>query len=283
MKKILLLLFVFLPLFASAQEKQSVVILKNGTELKGVIKAIDPTDALTIVIAGVEAKIKMADVAKVEEIANDNNAVNVMPQIPTNSDEKLVVTDKADYPESFDLKIGNESIKMILVRGGDLNMGFNGRHSRAMNSEPIHKVGVTSFYISETFVTSDIVSEVSKKTSRKDYYKTSWKKANEFVESIASKVGLPIRLPLEAEWEYAACSHVQEKIFDKCQDFEYCYDFFDDYKDTEYRIDPKGPSKGLHGMHVLRGYLQDKGKLTRKPSESDYHFRIAIKAKDIKQ
>jgi hypothetical protein len=34
------------------------VILKNGTEQKGYIKHIDPTDALTIDIAGVETQIK---------------------------------------------------------------------------------------------------------------------------------------------------------------------------------------------------------------------------------
>ena len=67
MKKLLFLLIALLPLIASAQSGQSVVTLKNGTELKGTIKAIDPTEGLTIVIAGVEAKIKMADVARVEE------------------------------------------------------------------------------------------------------------------------------------------------------------------------------------------------------------------------
>ncbi len=57
----------FLPVIAVAQEKQSVVTLKNGTVLKGTIKSIDPTDALTIVIAGVETSIKMTEVAKIEE------------------------------------------------------------------------------------------------------------------------------------------------------------------------------------------------------------------------
>lgn len=46
---------------------QSVVTLKNGTELKGKIKSINPTDSLTIVISGIETPIKMSDVAKIEE------------------------------------------------------------------------------------------------------------------------------------------------------------------------------------------------------------------------
>lgn len=67
MKSIYLIFALFISTTICAQEKQSVVTLKNGTELTGVIKAIDPTDAMTLVIGGVETSIKMADVAKVGE------------------------------------------------------------------------------------------------------------------------------------------------------------------------------------------------------------------------
>ena len=68
MKKLLtFLLLTILPVFVLAQEKQSVVTLKNGTELKGTIKSLVPTDSLTIVISGIETSIKMSDVAKIEE------------------------------------------------------------------------------------------------------------------------------------------------------------------------------------------------------------------------
>ena len=83
MKKLLILLITLIPFVASAQEKMSVVTLKSGTELKGVIKAIDPTDALTIVIAGIETTIKMADIAKVESFSD--NSIN-----PTNEEKKNV-------------------------------------------------------------------------------------------------------------------------------------------------------------------------------------------------
>ena len=68
MKKLLtFLLLTILPVIILAQEKQSIVTLKNGTELKGTIKSIIPTDSLTIVISGIETSIKMSDVAKIEE------------------------------------------------------------------------------------------------------------------------------------------------------------------------------------------------------------------------
>jgi small nuclear ribonucleoprotein (snRNP)-like protein len=284
MKKLLFLLIALLPLIASAQNGQSVVTLKNGTELKGTIKAIDPTDALTIVIAGVEAKIKMSDVARIEEANQAPVSVPTAAAQPQLGEkDKLLVTDNADYPETFDLKVGNESIKMILVRGGDMNMGFDGKGSRAMKSEPVHKVGVTSFYMSENFITSKVVSEVTDKSSKKEFYTArKWKNANQIVESIAKIIGMPVRLPTEAEWEYAACSSMQDIIFNKCKGFEFIYDFFDEFKDIEYRVDPTGPKNGF--FHVIRAYERSKGKLDRSDcfGESENNeFRVVVKVKDV--
>lgn len=67
MKKIILLILLMLPILSDAQGKQSIVKLKNGTVLKGNIKTIDPMDAVTIEIAGVETKIKMDAISSIEE------------------------------------------------------------------------------------------------------------------------------------------------------------------------------------------------------------------------
>ena len=267
---------------ANAQTVQSKITLKNGTVITGVVKSIDPADALTITIGTVDMNVKMTDVAKIESI-NENNNGNMVSLNDLNlSTKKLIVTDNADYPESFDLKIGKETLKMILVRGGDLKMGFNGKHSISMNSEPVHRVGVTSFYMSDNYVTNNIIGEVTGKPKKSGYYKSVWWNDNDMATSIAVKLGLSVRLPTEAEWEYAACSSVQDKIFNKCKDFEYCRDFFGDYTDEEYKVDPKGPDNNKNDKHVIRAYSQEDGKFSRKGSTSKYCFRLVIKAKDIK-
>ena len=63
MKKIFLLIVaIVLTLMANAQSKQSKIVLKNGTELTGTIKSIDPTDVIKIVISNNETTIKFSEV-----------------------------------------------------------------------------------------------------------------------------------------------------------------------------------------------------------------------------
>lgn len=75
-KKLLLLIFMVIGnIIAYAQNKKSIVKLKNGTEFIGVIKSIDPNGSLIMEIAGIETAFKVADVAKVEE-EKDNYITN---------------------------------------------------------------------------------------------------------------------------------------------------------------------------------------------------------------
>jgi small nuclear ribonucleoprotein (snRNP)-like protein len=249
-----------LPLAALGQGKIALVKLKNGTEIKGIIKSIDPMDAMVIEIAGVEATIKMDNVQMIEEMSMASQDSNSSEQELYN--EKLIVTDFEEYPDSIDLAIGNQKIRMILVRGGDYMMGFDGRHSMAMKSEPVHKVMVTSFYISKFYVTSDIVKNYKKKVGKETFYQAkNWEDANNIATAISEDNKLPLRLPTEAEWEFAACSSVQNRIFDYCGSIEYCSDFFGKFNKWEEKPDPTGPINGKH--HVIRAYNQVKGKYNR--------------------
>lgn len=247
MRKLLLLFTLFISLTISAQDKLSVVTLKNGTELTGVIKAIDPLDAMTIIIGGIETTINMSDVAKVDERKIDEASI-------LNRKTKLVVTDTKDYPDSFQIDVNGTKINMILVRGGHMNMGFDGDDSVDMNSEPVHPVNVTSFYISDKCLTSKLVKELidKKVNTERLYYWGKWKDIEVLIQKINQITGLPLRVPTEAEWEFAACSDKQNIIFEFNDDDEFCSDYFGSFNNFYNTIDPTGPDTGRR--HVVRYY-----------------------------
>lgn len=279
MKHILSILLMMLSLHVvNAQDKQSVVTLKNGTVLTGIIKAIDPADALTIVIGGVETTIKMAEIDKVGE---PSNIYDSPKETQLSRNAKLIVTDYETYPDSFIIEVNGHKIKMILVRGGDINMGFDGKGSMDMNSEPVHQVSVSSFYMSERCITSKLAKDfIDKKVDlRRTFYVGKWEDINTIIDALSQKTGLPLRLPTEAEWEFAACSEQQNLLFIHNDDDEFCLDFFGSFEDlTEQTLDPKGPASGKR--HVVRYYGKGNNKYDRDHSDPKNRMRIVLKAKD---
>ena len=104
MKKLLLLLMLLLPLTANAQDKISVVKLKNGTQLKGVIKSIDPTDAVIMDIAGVETSLKFDSVLSIEALDSNNQTTETKKQVYV---ERIAVEDPLKDYKGFLLEKGN--------------------------------------------------------------------------------------------------------------------------------------------------------------------------------
>ncbi len=270
-----------------AQAGYSIITLKNGTEIKGIVKSIDPVGDIVVSLAGNDVSLKMADVIKIDGANNEDFSENEKLKALVSKYEKIQVTDKSDYPESFDLKVGEESLKMILVRGGDMNMGYDGDHSVAMKSEPIHRVGVTTFYISETVVTNAFVASLEgKKVKNGFYHVNDWKYANDVARSVARTTKMMVRLPSEAEWEYAACSDEKEKIFANANFYEYCSDLYDRFQDVDYEVDPVGPQHSIFNCHVVRSYYLREGVFDRsgyKTDKGQIYFRLVIKAKDVKR
>lgn len=124
MKNVLTLLFVLLSLYINAQNQISIVTLKSGTKLKGVIKSINPTENLTISIAGIETSIKMTDV---EQIEAGNESDNIFKDENANQDivierQMVIKQDSLKNYKGFLLEKGNN----VYVWGEDNIYGKTG-------------------------------------------------------------------------------------------------------------------------------------------------------------
>ena len=130
MKIIWLILFA-LSISASitAQSKRSMVILKNGTVLNGVIKSIDPTDALTMVIGGVETTVKMDNVLSIDDV-KESPGLSYQTQQITNDTYRS--TDNTTTKKDVYVKDTLVNFKgFLLAKGNNVYV----RHGNSENNE----------------------------------------------------------------------------------------------------------------------------------------------------
>ena len=285
------------------------MVMKNGSVLTGRVKAFDPTQSITLVVAGITTTIPMSEVQTVESqdgstIATGSSSASTTQVAEASAapviggslgNQKLIITDSNKYPASIKLNIGGQVINLLLVRGGRMNMGYDGDGSRKMKSEPIHEVALTSYYMSDKPLPASVAIQLigEKDVDGKGNEPAQLREfddAQKLVNKIAAQTGLPYRLPTEAEWEFAASGNSQNEIF-RLTDrdyiyYEWCSDYHDDYPDDRAVLtDPIGPSYGEE--HVVRSFNCDRGKYDRsnKVDEDDAYVglvRLVIKAKDIK-
>ena len=278
--------------FAPLRAEEVKVTMKSGSTITGELKELIATDHVTIIIAGVESVIPMTEVSSIE------NASSSQASTQGDKPSKLVygqyqITDTKQYPDSFILEIGGQELTMVLVKGGWFNMGYDGRHSLSWNTEPIHKVTLSSFYVSKQVLNRHAAETVLKKKKISDSvkpYSCKYRQdAEDMIEIIRELFGVPYRMLTEAEWEYSTLMPFADAIFEENNNNEWCSDYWEKYPAAD-QINPKGPSSGK--SHVLRSYSSGNNKWKRMKGDnatqrkeysfnSDAFLRIAISADQI--
>ena len=288
MKKVFILLLMFVALTCNAQTSNVKVTLKSGVVISGTLKELVVTDHVTVNVSGVESIIPMTEVDKIEHIEGKDNVEpkNVSNELTPEKYGIYEITDQGNYPESFVLELDGQKITMILVRGGVFNMGYDDRHSLSMKSEPVHQVTLSSFYISKEAISRRVTQKLLGLKIKNDkkidnFFATDkWDDASRLVQAIADATHKPYRMVTEAEWEYASLMPFAKQIFGEERYQEWCYDFFDEYESTS-QVNPTGPTNGK--KHVTRSFNGRRNIWDRKMLEQEKAFvRIVINASSIK-
>lgn len=288
MKKVFILLLMFVALTCNAQTSNVKVTLKSGVVISGTLKELVVTDHITVNVSGVESIIPMTEVDKIEHIEGKDNVEpkNVSNVLTPEKYGIYEITDQGNYPESFVLELDGQKITMILVRGGVFNMGYDDRHSLSMKSEPVHQVTLSSFYISKEAISRRVTQKLLGLKIKNDkkidnFFATDkWDDASRLVQAIADATHKPYRMVTEAEWEYASLMPFAKQIFGDERYQEWCFDYFDDYESTS-QVNPTGPTNGK--KHVTRSFNGRRNIWDRKMLEQEKAFvRIVINASSIK-
>lgn len=137
----------------AAQADLAKVKLKNGVELTGTLISMDPTDKIVIEIGGTQSTIKMTDVESVEKVVEPTAAAPTAAPAAAASPEGAL-------PKEKTVNIAGHDMKFILVPSSTFSYGYDGPGSRVIDSEPVHEVEVSPFYVSADPVSVDLAKDI---------------------------------------------------------------------------------------------------------------------------
>ena len=161
------------------------------------------------------------------------------------------------------LDLGNKvTMKLVSIPSGKFMMGSPASEKDRFDSEgPQHEVTISkAFYMGGYSVTQEQYEQIMGKNpsqfkgAQNPVENVSWDDAVEFCKKLSQKTGKTVRLPTEAEWEYA-CRAGSKTRFSYGDDNDYAnlgdYAWYD--KNSDKKTHPVGQKKpnawGLYDMH----------------------------------
>ena len=128
-----------------------------------------------------------------------------------------VILPKSSFSSFLILDCGSGvELELVKVAGGSFDMGSN----KYDEEKPIHRVSLREFFIGKYPVTQAQYKAVMGNNpsyfqrDRNPVEQVSWHDAMEFCQKLSQKTGQKVRLPSEAEWEYAAKGGNQSKGYE---------------------------------------------------------------------
>ena len=190
---------------------------------------------------------------------------------------------------------GGVKLEVVLIPAGKFIMGSQEREKLKYNNAKPHEVTISHpFYMGKYVVTQDQYLEVMKnnpsifKGMKNPVEHISWNDTKWFCKRVSEKSGKTVRLPTEAEWEYACRAGSTSEVYfsnsESLDDYawysynsngtthavgekkpnawglydmygnvtEWCQDWYGEYA-TGAATDPTGPGPANDAGHVLRG------------------------------
>ena len=182
-------------------------------------------------------------------------------------------------PRALTIEIGTgTSLELVLIPAGKFTMGSDGEG--LPEEEPAHEVTIPkAFYIGKYLVTQSQYEAVTGKNpsefkgAKNPVEMVSWADAKAFCEKLSTMSKKSVRLPTEAEWEYACRAGTKTRFFCGDDDLELEKYAWIDINSDE-RTHPVGEKKpnpwGLFDMigNVCE-YCEDEYHLTYKNAPRD--------------
>jgi len=204
-----------------------------------------------------------AEMKRVEFVIADiqSRAPKVVSQPRPASDlpTRSSLAPKAGQEMALDLGDGVK-MEFVWIPAGKFKMGSpDDEKDREANEGPVHLVTITKgFWLGKYEVTQEQYEQVTGKNpsefkdAKNPVEKVSWDDAKGYCESVSKRTGKPVRLPTEAEWEYACRAGTTTKYNtgDDESDLSKAGWFNQNSGKTTHPVGDKKPNAwGLYDMH----------------------------------